>query len=62
MSQRKVDICHGSWQIMTKKMSLVDNLDKLPYENWGFTQGQMANKLQSQNSNFAPYDFTVSAL
>lgn len=34
---------------MTKKMSLVDNLDKLPYENWGFTQGQMAVKLQSQN-------------
>ena len=31
-------------------------------KNWGFTQGQMANKLQSQNSNFRPYDFTVPAL
>ena len=36
MSQRKVDICHGSWQIMTKKMSLVDNLDKLTYEELRF--------------------------
>ena len=33
---KKADICHGSWQIRTKKMSLVDNLDKLTYEELRF--------------------------